>query len=100
MYIGISDVLPREIIITYVTLPLIVVVLGICVCFIFYKYKTVGKMKKVTIIHPGNTLLPQHRQDIEIEERLYDTIGDTHMLRYVQQMLKETPSSTGEIQIV
>lgn len=99
MYIGISDVLPREII-TYVTLPLIVVVLGICVCFRFYKYKIAGKMKKVTIIHPRNTSLPQHRQYIEMKERLYDTIGDTNMLRYVQQMLKETPSSNGEIQIV
>lgn len=82
MYIGISDLLPREII-AYVTFPLIAVVFGICVCLIFNKYKIAGKMKKVTIIHPRNTSLPQHRQDIETEERLYDTIGDTNMLRYI-----------------
>lgn len=82
--------------IAYYTLPGVVVVLGICVCLILYKYKIVGKMKKVPIIHPQNPSLPQHRQQIETEERLYDIIGETHMLRYVQQMMKSTGSIIGD----
>lgn len=53
-------------------------------------------MKKATIMHPQNHLVPQNRSDIATEERLYDTIGDTNMLRYVQQMLKRTSSGNGE----
>lgn len=77
---------------------MIFVVLVICVCFIFYKNKVVGKKKKVTIAQKPSLL--HNRQDIEIQERLYDTIGDTNMLRYVQQMLNGSTIFSGENQIV
>lgn len=57
-------------------------------------------MKKATIIHSQNHSEPQNRSNIETGERLYDTIGDTNMLRYVQQMLKSTSSRKGESSIV
>lgn len=79
--------------IAYYTLPVVIVVLGLCVCLILYKYKIVGKKKNIPIIHPQNPSLPQNIQEIETEERLYDIIGETHMLRYVQQMMKATSSN-------
>lgn len=89
--------MPRKMIM-YFTLPLIVVVFVIFVCLIFYKYNVEGKKKKITIAQ--NPSLPHNRQDTEIQERLYDTIGDTNMLRYVQKMLNGSTIFSGENHVV
>lgn len=85
-YISISDLLSRKII-TYYTLTLIVVVTGIWLCFLFYKYKTkVTKKKKSKIIQAQKLLLPNISRTIEIEESPYDDINDTDMLGVIEQM--------------
>lgn len=53
----------------------------------------------MTFTRNQNPSLPQNRQDIEMKGRLYDTIGDSNMLKYVQQMLKSTSSVCNESKI-
>lgn len=72
-------------IITYYTLTLLVVVPGICLCSIFYKYKIVPRKKKVTFMHISNPSIIKRSHSIEIEGSLYYSIDDTDMAGFIDQ---------------
>lgn len=60
-----------------------VVVPGICLCIMFYKYKTkVTQKRKAKQKH----LLLQNSQNIEMEKSLYDNIDETDMLGLIEQI--------------
>lgn len=63
-----------------------VLVPGICLCFIFYKHKILPQKKKSTISKSQRSKLPQNRQNIEIEENMYDNIDDTDLLEYGERI--------------
>lgn len=50
--------------------------IGMCLCFVFYKCKTTGMRKKATMIKSTN----QRSLNIEMEERVYNIIDDEDML--------------------
>lgn len=82
-------------IIIILTLSGIVLVFGVCLCFISYKYKSAFKEKIQTINHvqilPSS---PHNDYGIEMEERLYDIIDETDMLddHHIQQMQMQVTS--------
>ncbi|VDI62315.1 Hypothetical predicted protein [Mytilus galloprovincialis] len=85
--ISVQGVLTTEILIIILTLSGIVLVFGVCLCFIFYKYKSAAKEKKP----PINQIIPSPPHNgyaIEMEERLYDLIDESNMIddHHVQQM--------------
>lgn len=64
-------------------------VFGVCLCFIFYKYKSATKERKPTNNQLQIIPLPPHNDyTVEIEERLYDIIEEEYMLddHHLQQM--------------
>lgn len=63
-----------------------VVVPGICLCFIFYKYKIVPKKKKAKCIHIRNHSLPKRSTNIEIEENVYDNIEDADIQGFIHDI--------------
>lgn len=73
--IAISELLSREII-AYYTLTLMVVVPGICLCLMFYKYNMLPNKKKARCIHIFNHSLPKSNQNFEIDDSVYDNIND------------------------
>lgn len=54
--------------------------IGMCLCFVFYKCKTTGMRKKATMIKSTNHSLQQRSLNIEMEERVYNIIDDEDML--------------------
>lgn len=63
-----------------------VVVPGICLCFIFYKYKIVPKKKKAKCVHIRNRSLPKRSTNIEIEENVYDNIEDADIKGFIHDI--------------
>ncbi|VDI30460.1 Hypothetical predicted protein [Mytilus galloprovincialis] len=82
-----DGLLSREIIV-YSALSVLVSGFGICLCFVFLKYRTLTKKFIVTISQTQNSLLPQQIQPGETADRLYDSINDDDILdnRRLQQM--------------
>lgn len=68
-----------EIIVIF-ALSAIVIVFGVCLCFILYKYKLSQTKKKRTIIRSPIPPLPQNNQPIASEYRLYDIINEADLL--------------------
>lgn len=77
--ITISGLLAREIVV-YLTLSVLVLIFGICACFIFHK-----NMKKKTT---QNMSHPLRSHNIGMDQRVYDFIDETNMLNdhQLQQM--------------
>lgn len=53
---------------------------GVCLCFIFYKYKSATTRKKTKILQLPDIPLPKINHAIEIEDRFYDIINEADML--------------------
>ncbi|VDI43317.1 Hypothetical predicted protein, partial [Mytilus galloprovincialis] len=87
--ISVQGVLTTEIFIILTLSTGIVLVFGVCLCFIFYKYKSATKERKPTNNQLQIIPLPPHNNyTVEIEERLYDIIEEEYMLddQHLQQM--------------
>lgn len=56
------------------------VVFGICLCFIFYKYKSATKRENTAIIRLPIVPIPENSHTIKIEDRLYEIINEADML--------------------
>ncbi|VDI43319.1 Hypothetical predicted protein [Mytilus galloprovincialis] len=76
---SVDGLLSTEIIVIF-ALSAIVIVFGVCLCFILYKYKLSQKKKKRTIIRSPIPPLPQNDQPIASEYRLYDIINEADLL--------------------
>lgn len=72
--IAFSGLISMEMILN-ITLSVIVGVFGVCLCFIYFKYKSAAKRSKPTIIQSPLPLSP-----IETDYRLYDIINEADML--------------------
>lgn len=86
----IDGLLSREIIV-YSALSVLVIGFGICLCFVFLKYKTLTEKNKKNIVNINqtqNSSIPQQIQTIENADRLYDIIDEEDILddRRIQQM--------------
>lgn len=77
--VSFSELLSAEILIIF-ALSAIVVVFGVCLCFILYKYKLSQNKMKRTVIRLPIPQIPQNNHPIEMDYRLYDIINDADVI--------------------
>lgn len=86
-----------------IALSVIVVLFGVCLCFIFYKVEFVAKWKRPTCFRSG---IPQERQcdnSIEMDDRLYheyNIINDADVLDDLNLQRMQIQMSTDYIDVI